>query len=304
MVLKCEKCKSLNCDGDHCIENLASEVRHLATNVRRLDVFMDTTKRNSDKALVMAKAALAKHITKPQEVTPETTATIEESKLKEDPLQKVYDEIAIFKPMHQQFIRKVVLEKPSGSLMTTKPTYKIKHVRFSEPLVEPGSEPEKVQDENPTPSGSKETAEQVTPLEPLAKKPGHRVTSNDFLTQSHQPIDSLRVEVQDNERTLIFKPPIKATGRDLHQRVKEKLGMRPDERLNLVIMNHIVVQNDDKTLWNYGIRNFPTVISTVPEDTSRGDRLNLTYEGKGTNVNGSYVAFPKRMQNDQRSQSQ
>lgn len=310
MVLKCKKCKSIHCNGEQCIEFIANELKQLQTSVRRLNTFVDTNRENSNKALKKANQAIEniKTITgeykpsKSQDQQPSTSSMIDYTNMEgckeiinaQQQAEVNLPQVSSSEESNEsKYIRKVVMIKKNpntGAL--TKPFYMIKRVQFKEPLIEQGNQPEV----------SAKDADNIAQPEIQARSTT-RIISNDFKTQSHPPEDKLKVSVQAGEKLLNFSPPTKATGKRLYERVRQELGLEAHAPITLALVNHVIINEDSKSLWAYGIRNYPAIVSSIPEPLAQGDRMNLIYGSKGLNVNGNYIAYPKQILRDRSKSS-
>lgn len=157
-------------------------------------------------------------------------------------------------------------------------------------------------DDNPslgTPAQSKQDITRQHPIEPepkvakISSTPAQElpmVISNDTRTFSHphETNGSLDVTVLHEGQELGFKPTFKGTGAALYRNVRNRLGLAPDVKLNLVLVNHTMISEDNKPLWNHGIRHFPTIVTSLPQKVTRGDRLQLSFKETGPNVNGPF----------------
>lgn len=107
----------------------------------------------------------------------------------------------------------------------------------------------------------------------------------------HDMYPKMKIAVQSyndqrDGRLLKFLVPITCTDAELHQLVRDKQKLPGDEPLYLTKVTYEMIRPDDRTLWAYNIRYFPTYISRIPYDQEQGDLMITNYAYKGDNING------------------
>lgn len=117
------------------------------------------------------------------------------------------------------------------------------------------------------------------------------MVSNNMNTQSHQPSTTLQLVLETSDQQYDLAPPRDVTGKRLHKRVRSILDLGETEELNLALLMHQVIEDNDRTLWSLGVRQFPTHIAILPDRITRGDQIQVEYLRKGSNVNGDYIPF-------------
>lgn len=114
------------------------------------------------------------------------------------------------------------------------------------------------------------------------------ITSNNVRTQSHGPNELTTVIVDYGQQSHMIHVPKTLTCKQLRARVRKDLNIDPQQTLNLVHVQHRVIENDDRQLWKLGMRNIPNHIALLPDTIRPGDQLVFNYKNKGPNVNGTY----------------
>lgn len=275
MDKKCPKCSSLYCTQENCIRTIIEQTDQLKMAVKQLA--------QKSGIYIQDFATTSRGLTTSQ--SPAQLSAQESSQVASEGSSQAKQEAER---------RVTILKNTSLSTLATKPNYIIKRVAFKEeerkptPILKPILKP------NPVKTYG-DSQVQTEPQE-VKEQSALLATSNDSLTRSHdhEKGGKLKIVVQNGDQAFELNPPMKGTGLALYKNVRNRLGMQPSEPLNLVFMNHTVINEDSKPLWNYGIRYYPAVITCLPERLQQGDRLNLSYLGKGDNVNGNYIALPKR----------
>lgn len=122
------------------------------------------------------------------------------------------------------------------------------------------------------------------------------VTSNNINTQGRSPGPNIELIIEhQNETPRSLWVPKDITGRNLHIRVKQTLGIDLAKKINIIHLQHKTIEADsDRSLYSIGFRHIPHHIAVVPEEYQRGDQVLLNYKGKGPNVNGGYLNFRER----------
>lgn len=125
--------------------------------------------------------------------------------------------------------------------------------------------------------------------------------SNNVQTITHGPNRQrmqLHINLGDGREKTVWVPK-EFTGRELHSKIREAFEIPKFEGLNLVFVQHRVIEPDDTTMWNVGMRYIPNNIVRLPHKIDKGDLIEVKYSGLGPNVNGDPAnIIPKHMRNN------
>lgn len=126
-------------------------------------------------------------------------------------------------------------------------------------------------------------------------KPQVTFYANNFKTRQHTGLDEdTKLTFFGDFPVFSFVAPVKGRSKQLHNLVRKKLNLPEFARLNLYMVQYIKIDDNDKDIWSYGIRRFPTAICALPDDLAEGQTFKFSYHGLGPNNNGNRMFFEER----------
>lgn len=109
-------------------------------------------------------------------------------------------------------------------------------------------------------------------------------------TPHHEIYPELKVAITASggrkSGTQKFKFTKWTTGSQVHDKVRTFFGIPEDEELHLAFPQYEMILPNDRELFQYGLRYFPSFLAQVPANFQRGDLMEVQYLGIGPNVNG------------------
>lgn len=71
--------------------------------------------------------------------------------------------------------------------------------------------------------------------------------------------------------------PKTMTSKQLLMRIRRGLSLPVDYPLNVIYVQHKVIQDNDRTLWSLGMRFMPNHVAMIPDHIGKGDQINMQY---------------------------
>lgn len=142
------------------------------------------------------------------------------------------------------------------------------------------------------------TNEAESEPESISDRSPEIMTSNNAHTQCGGPTDRIRLIIEHKDGVIEANANKQMTNKKLYENVRRKLGMEADAKLHLAMLEHRIISEDDKTLWQNQLRNKPNYIVVLPEEIAPGDLMKVKFVEKGENVNSDYVSpIPRYREN-------
>lgn len=134
--------------------------------------------------------------------------------------------------------------------------------------------------EEPTDTKSKESPKQV------------ELIANNFRTRQHSNLEEFtKIRIFGNFPAFSLSPPIKVEAKKVHEKIRNHLKRDPEDKLNLVMVQFIKIDDNERDIWSYGIRKYPTALCIIPDNLDEGQTFRFIYTGPGPNNNGNRRFF-------------
>lgn len=121
------------------------------------------------------------------------------------------------------------------------------------------------------------------------------LTSNNIHTIGHEPQRTIPLTIEHGTGVIRVNARRELTGRELYTNVRRKLGLQPGEQMNVVMFEHRVIPEDDRSVWQSQLRHRPNHLVILPEVIETGDQVILKFMSKGNNVNSDYIPRHRRI---------